>query len=144
MLFSSDQGIVAFHDSDLGAVLILSPACSSACIFLNKYLLTYLAACLLSCFSRVQLFVTLWTVPARLLCPWDSPGKKIGVGCHALLQGIFLTQGSNPSLLPLLQWQVLYHWCHLGSPILAASALSCGTQITVGGTGSIALRHVES
>ena len=34
--------------------------------------------------------------PARLLCPWDSPGKNIGVGCQALLQGIFLTQGSNP------------------------------------------------
>ena len=27
--------------------------------------------------------------PARLLCPWDSPGKNTGVGCHALLQGIF-------------------------------------------------------
>ena len=26
--------------------------------------------------------------PARLLCPWDSPGKNTGVGCHALLQGI--------------------------------------------------------
>ena len=25
--------------------------------------------------------------PARLLCPWDSPGKKTAVGCHALLQG---------------------------------------------------------
>ena len=25
--------------------------------------------------------------PARLLCPWDSPGKNTGVGCHALLQG---------------------------------------------------------
>ena len=32
----------------------------------------------------------------RLLCPWDSPGKNAGVGCHSLLQGIFLTQGSNP------------------------------------------------
>ena len=31
--------------------------------------------------------------PARLLCPWDSPGKNTGVGCHALLQGIFPTQG---------------------------------------------------
>ena len=40
----------------------------------------------------------------RLLCPWDSPGKYIGVGCHALLQGIFLTQGSNPCLLSLLHW----------------------------------------
>ena len=25
--------------------------------------------------------------PTRLLCPWDSPGKNTGVGCHALLQG---------------------------------------------------------
>ena len=33
--------------------------------------------------------------PARLLCPRDSPGKNTGVGCHALLQGIFPTQGSN-------------------------------------------------
>ena len=37
--------------------------------------------------------------PARFLCPWDSPGKKTGGGCHSLLQGIFLTQGSNPCLL---------------------------------------------
>ena len=36
----------------------------------------------------------------------DSPGKITGVGCHALLQGTFPTQGSNPSLLPLLHWQV--------------------------------------
>ena len=35
----------------------------------------------------------------RLLCPWDSPGKYTGVLCHALLQGIFLTQGLNPHLL---------------------------------------------
>ena len=37
--------------------------------------------------------------PARLLCPWDSPGKNTGVGCHFLLQENFLTQGSNPHLL---------------------------------------------
>ena len=35
----------------------------------------------------------LW--PTRLLCPWDSPDKNTGMGCHALLQGIFPTQGSN-------------------------------------------------
>ena len=37
--------------------------------------------------------------PTRLLCPWDSPGKNTGAGCHFLLQGIFLTQGLNPCLL---------------------------------------------
>ena len=39
------------------------------------------------------------------VCPWDSPGKNIGVGYHALLQGIFPTQGLNPCLLYLLYWQ---------------------------------------
>ena len=37
-----------------------------------------------------------WTVAARLLCPWNSPGKNTGVGSDALLQGDFLTQGLNP------------------------------------------------
>ena len=40
-------------------------------------------------------------------CPWDSPGKNTGVGCHSLLQGIFPTQGLSPSLLHCRQ--ILYH-----------------------------------
>ena len=47
----------------------------------------------------------LWTELARFLYPWDSSGKKTGVGCHFLLQGIFLIQRSNPYLLSLLHWQ---------------------------------------
>ena len=39
--------------------------------------------------------------PARLPCPWDSPGKNTGMGCHALLQGFLLTQESNLCLLCL-------------------------------------------
>ena len=45
----------------------------------------------------------------------DSPGQNTGVGCHALLQGIFLTQGSNPGLLHCRQ--ILYRLSHLGSCI---------------------------
>ena len=37
--------------------------------------------------------------PARVLCPWNSPGQNTGVGSHSLLQGIFPTQGSNPGIL---------------------------------------------
>ena len=33
--------------------------------------------------------------PTRLLCPWNFPGKNAGVGCHALIQGIVLTQELN-------------------------------------------------
>ena len=50
----------------------------------------------------------------RLLCPWDSPDKNTGLGCHALLQGIFPTQGLN-SGLPHCR-QILYHLDHQGSP----------------------------
>ena len=59
--------------------------------------------CVVSHFSHVQLCATLWTVA---LCPWDSPGKSTGLGCHALLHGIFPTQGSNPRLFCLLHCQV--------------------------------------
>ena len=60
----------------------------------------------LSCFSCVQLFATLWTVACQALLSMASPGNNTGVGCHALLQGIFPTQRSNPCLLCLLHWQV--------------------------------------
>ena len=49
-----------------------------------------------------QLCLTLAThglQPARLFCPWDSPGKNTGVGCHFLLQRIFLTQELNVDIL---------------------------------------------
>ena len=58
--------------------------------------------------------------PDRFLYAWNSPGK--GVGCHSLLQGIFLTQGSNQGLphcrqtLPHCR-QTLYCWSHQGSPV---------------------------
>ena len=44
--------------------------------------------------------------PTRLLGPWDYSKKNTGVGTHSLLQGIFLTEGSNPSLLHCRQ--ILY------------------------------------
>ena len=47
----------------------------------------------------------LW--PTRLLHSWDFPGKHTGVGCHFLLQGIFLTWESNPGLWVSL-WMVLF------------------------------------
>ena len=59
--------------------------------------------------SRVRLFCDPHPhglYPARLLCPWDSPVRNTGVGCHALLQWIFLKPGIEP-----------------GSPALQADAL---------------------
>ena len=60
---------------------------------------------MLSHFSHVRLFATLRTLACQFLCPWDSPGKNTGMGCHFLLQGIFPTQGSEPCLFYLQHWQ---------------------------------------
>ena len=57
--------------------------------------------------------------PARLLCPRHSPGKNIGEGCHALLQGIFPTQGSNPFLLHCSP--SLYHLNHQRGSVTVSS-----------------------
>ena len=57
--------------------------------------------------SRSVMSNSLWLHGlAKLLCPWDFPGKNTGAGCHFPLQGIFPTQGSKPGLLYLLHWQV--------------------------------------
>ena len=57
--------------------------------------------------SHARLFATPRTVACQApLCPWDSPGKNTGVGCHFFLQGIVPTQESNPGLLHCRQ--ILY------------------------------------
>ena len=80
-------------------------------------------------------------LPTRLLCPWDSPGKNTRVGCHFLLQGIFLTQGSNLRLLLLLHFrQILYHCAHhLGSPLLLIRSINYFNGEKLNGIGSIRL-----
>ena len=75
---------------------------------------TCVCVCVVLLLSRVQLLATPWTTqPTSLLCPWNSLDKNTGVGSHSLFQGIFLTQGSNPSLLHYRQ--ILYHLSHQGS-----------------------------
>ena len=67
--------------------------------------------------SRSVMSSSLWShglQPTRLLCPWDSSGKSTGVGCHALLQGIFPTQGLNLCFLHCRQ--ILYCLSHQVSP----------------------------
>ena len=62
--------------------------------------------CVLCCVqSCPALHDTMDCSPPGFSVHGDSPGKNTGVGCHALLQGIFLTQGSNPHLLCLLHRQ---------------------------------------
>ena len=85
------------------------------------------------------------SLPTRLLCPWDSPGKNTGVGCHALFQGISPIQGSNPRLLCLLHWQA----CSLpltppGKPITNYSRHFCTPTSLLPTTGGSNLVSFDS
>ena len=53
---------------------------------------------------------------ARHLCPWNSPGKNTGLGCHSLLQGIFPTRDWIQVFHIAHCRLVLYHLGHKGSP----------------------------
>ena len=80
--------------------------------------------CVLSRFSRVRLCVTLWTVARQAPLYVGFSRQEYGVGCHALLQGILLTQVSNPSLLCLLQWQMVsLPLVPSGQPLLCSSLM---------------------
>ena len=63
--------------------------------------------------SHVQVFLTPWMVASQAPPSIESPDKNTGVGCHSLLQGIFLTQGLNPGLLHCRR--IFYHLSHQGS-----------------------------
>ena len=73
---------------------------------MDRILFIFVHMCVLSHFSCVQLFATLWTVAYQTSLSMSSPGKNTGVGCHAT-QRIFPTQGWNPHLLHCM-W-ILYH-----------------------------------
>ena len=73
-------------------------------IFLKRSVCVCLCVCVCTCaLSHVWLLVTPWSVACQAPFSWNFPGKNTRVGCHFLLQGIFLTQGLNPHLL---HWQV--------------------------------------
>ena len=96
-------------------ILILSTVSE---VLLYTYKLNWMLEILL------RVYVCVWSAslqphvlwPARLFCLWDPPGKNTGVGCHALLQGIFPIQGSNPGL-PHCR-RILYQLSHQGSPVI--------------------------
>ena len=64
---------------------------------------------------------------SSILYPHGFSSKNIGVGCHALLQGIFPTQGSNPGLLHCRE--ILYHLSHQRSPWIMNNVLSCFSRV---------------
>ena len=73
-----------------------------------------------------------WTVSCQAPLSIGSSSKNTGVGCHLLLQGVFLTQGSNPHLLCLWQWQMdSLPLSHLGNLLLIELNTHTDTQFII-------------
>ena len=71
------------------------------------------------CLVPKSCLILLWPhglQPTGLLCLWDFPGRNTGVGCHFLLQGIFLTQASS---LCLLHCRWIPYYCATGEALLS-------------------------
>ena len=66
-------------------------------------------------------FDILWTVGCQLLCPWDFP-SKVGLSCHFLLQGIFVTK--DWTHISCIGRRILYHWTTLEEPEMLTSCKS--------------------
>ena len=110
------------HHSSKASILRCSVPYSTAFLTETVSIKSFLFRILAHAHSVAQSCLTLCNPtdcsPLGFLCPWDSPGRNTGVGCHCLLQVIFPTQGSNPHFLPLLHWKVnSLPLSHLGSPI---------------------------
>ena len=101
------------------------------CILSRLYIATLLIYLLCRVYAKwLVVSDSLWPhglLPARLLCPWVSPGKNTGVGCRALVQGIFPTQQSNLRLLRLLHWQVS-SLAPRGKPLCRARHAKCWSR----------------
>ena len=85
-----------------GAFLHLLLLALAENIYLSQ---TCLIACMLSHFSRVQFFATLWTVACQVPQSMGFPRQEYWNGLPFPSPGIFLTQRLNPCLLRLLHWQ---------------------------------------
>ena len=76
--------------------------------------------CMLNHLRHVWLFATPWTVSHQAPLPMGFSRQNTKLGCHSLLQGIFLTWGSNLGVRHCRQF--LYHLSHKGSPNLGTNS----------------------
>ena len=109
--------------SDWSDTLLVHPLTNLIFLWLNflnmqNYNNSHIYIIEYSCLVASFMSDSLWPhglQPTRLLCPWDFSGKNIGMGCHFLLQRIFLTQGLNLCFLQLLHSLPLSHWGSLAT-----------------------------
>ena len=105
--FHSSMQLYLFKTVNTTEQVSLQPTILVMVFLLYSYLfpLSMCVCVFVLALSHVQLFVTPWTVAHQVPLSRNSLGKKSGVGCHDLLQRVFLNQRSNPYFVSP-DWQV--------------------------------------
>ena len=119
-------------------------SCFAGLCFFLKSIFTGLLTLCCYCLSHSVVSDSLWShglQPASLLCPWDSPGKNTGVGCHALLQGSFPNPGIEPRS-PTLRADS-YHLNHQRSPILNVQSVQFSCSVVSNSLQPYGLYHAR-
>ena len=136
------------------SVFVSAPPYPLGSMLSSSYLLPWFSLCFFKIMTPCLVHVYAQFLSSDSLkwlhCPCHSPGKNTEVGCHFLLQGIFLTQGSNSSLLCLLHRQAdSSPLCHLGSlsgthslvilffAVLGLHCCGCFSLVAAGGGHSL-------
>jgi len=106
LLLAFPRPLWLFSHSHLLSLWVLSVSLSFCLVLLFSMSHSFTCPCVCSVAQSCPTLCDPWNIACQVLFPWDSLGKNTGVGCHALLWGIFPTQRLNPRLLCLLHWQV--------------------------------------
>ena len=121
-----------------------SPGDAMVCIW--KWQEACIPACVLSCFSHVQLFVTLWTVAHQAPLSMGFSRQEYGVGCHSLRQGIFPHQESSPCLSSVLTCRLFTTSTTRETPHVASvqfSSVQSFSRVRLSATPWIAARQAS-
>ena len=110
-----------------------TPIVTHKCTYILTHMQFSVPACVLTRFSPVQLFVTLWSVACQAPLSMGSSRQEHWMGCRCLLQASFLIQGLNLSILRLLHCRLILcpRSCLGGPNMCTAAAKSLQSCLTL-------------
>ena len=112
--FALKSHLVYFGSGLFSVLTLYKNNAGFLCVMHNKIFLTFFCPHVCVCAALSNSLRPHGLLPTRLLCPRDSPGKNIGLGCHFLLQGSSQSRGrTHISCISCIGRWILDCWCHL-------------------------------
>ena len=134
-MFAQCFFIVCFYWNIFDLPCCISSRCAAkwftyTCIYIYFFQILFLYVCVLSCFTHIQLFMTLWTIAHHAPLSMGFFRQEYWNGLSCSPPGDLPDPGDQTwvSCISCLGWWVLYHQHHLGSPILYIVVCICQSQ----------------